>query len=341
MSDEGRARFTRMNQVITSFHDYVLYMALERDTGLQVFWYEFINDNMSQDSIAKKYERLIRAKQISSPNILKILDVSMTTIPARFYVITEGMLAGSLADHIRTVETPSSRSILKWFRLLCNGVQALHKADIVHGSLSLRSVCYKASSGSLKISLPLTTLSGRLVAHASLDIDEFRAPEQIMGIAAKSNDIWALGIALIEMITRTTAYSEMKTPSDLIEALVNYRMPEALSLIDARDQSIKDFILRCLARHEERPTIDDILGDEIFQGSTQGLAGLSPSKIGLFDTPKSAESAPSHVTQVTDGQPMEQLIELGETAQSASVGSFAGVGPGGDIKILLGDQGPG
>jgi hypothetical protein len=71
------------------------------------------------------------------------------------------------------------------------------------------------------------------------------------------------------MMTKRAAYTEMKTPRDLIGALINFRMPEALYLIEAKDEKIKEFILECLSPHANRPTIDDLLNNSIFGEGTQ------------------------------------------------------------------------
>jgi serine/threonine protein kinase len=262
MAASGEMRFTRLKDVYASYHDYVCYLGLERDTGVQVFWYEFVNEGMSLESQQQIFRSLIEAKQITSPSILKILDVFLEEVPPRFIVITEATQAPSISDYLHTVQSPPAlRALLKWFRLLCQAVQALHHANVVHGAITPYCTFLKTSAGTVKLRLPLTRLSCRLIPPSDIDLDGYKAPETLHGVITKATDIWALGVILLELVTGTQAYSELKTPFELIRALKESRQPASLATVEPPE--LCALIRSCLGPPDARPTVDDLLRDEL------------------------------------------------------------------------------
>lgn len=310
MSEKDQSsRFTRMNQVFSSYHDYVCYLALEQETGLQVFWYEFINDNLTEEEQQSAFQQLSKAKQINSPHLLNILAVWMTSVPPRFVVITEATQSPSLADYLRTIDTPPLfRTIVKWFKFLAQAVQALHKSPlrITHGEISLHSAYIKPSTGTLKLRLPLTNLSSRIISSSSLDIDAYKSPDRLRGNIEQSNDIWSLGIAFLQLITGKMPYEEMKTPQDLINAISQSILPQSLNSV--QNPQAVDLIKKCLAPQMFRINIDQLLAHPVFQeqsAPTQNPLGNADIQI-LFenDTPNRSQtdlgqSNTDHILDIT------------------------------------------
>jgi serine/threonine protein kinase len=262
MSEDAAKRFTRSKDVYESTQDYVCYLGLERDTGVQVFWYEFVNEGMSGAAQEAKFRRLVEAKQIVSSSLLKILEVFREEVPPRFLVITEATQAPSICDYLQTIESaPTLRALLKWFRLLCLGVQALHEAKVAHCGITPFCTFLKTTTGTLKLRLPLIELSGRLRSGSSLDLDAYKAPELLSGNVSTAADIWSLGIILLELVTGKPAFSEMKTPYDLVLALRRHQVPSSLANVEVGE--LNKLIRWCLQSAEQRPTIEDLLEHEL------------------------------------------------------------------------------
>jgi serine/threonine protein kinase len=80
-------------------------------------------------------------------------------------------------------------------------------------------------------------------------------------VVSKEADIWALGIILLELVTGTPAFSELKTPSDLIRALTAYQLPASLAGVEPPE--LAELIRSCLAQPDKRPTVDDLLAYEL------------------------------------------------------------------------------
>ena len=278
-SEKPRQRFTKLNQVRASHHDIVCNFGLDTENCVQTFWYECINDNLSEDEIRDGFATLEEAKKIKCPFLMNILDVSQTIKPARFIVVTEATDSPSLATYIRQlVSPPPDKTIFRWFKNLATAVQALHNSPmkITHGSVSLHNVYFRTTPANLKLLLPITTLSKRSISPQSLDIDPYTAPERIKGTISQGNDIWSLGICLLELLTREPAYSEKKTPIELVDALVEYKLPESLSRV--KNQAAYDLIKKCLQSELFRVNIDELLNDPIFaENPEKASAEAQPS----------------------------------------------------------------
>lgn len=284
---DPNGRFVRMDQVKGSYNDYVCYLGVEQSTGIQVYWYEFMNDKLPEKDRDEAFQNLSKAKNIPCPILLNILDLWKTSVPPKFIVITEAAQSLSLVEYMRTIDSrPSKRNLLKWFKNLATAVSALHHLNIRHGSLSLNKVFIKPGTGVVKLRLPLTTLSGRVTSPSSITLEKYNAPERLKGKKSLSNDIWALGIILIELLTGEEPYKETKTPQELFAALVNNKAPDLINSIDSA--SARDLISKCLQPDSFRITIDEVLAHPVFSEIDQAVDHPQST-----DTQKSTSNLPS------------------------------------------------
>jgi serine/threonine protein kinase len=122
-------------------------------------------------------------------------------------------------------------------------------------------VFIKPAAGTLKLRLPLTRLSGRLIPPSDIDLDRYKAPETLQGIVSKETDIWALGIILLQLVTGSAPFGELKTPFELIRALSAFQLPESLGSVEPPELS--ELIRSCLGQADRRPTVDDLLNHEL------------------------------------------------------------------------------
>ncbi|KAK8884809.1 hypothetical protein M9Y10_043929 [Tritrichomonas musculus] len=261
-------RFVKMNQVKASYHDFVCYLGVEQSNGIQVYWYEFINDKLTEKERDESFQNLSKVKNIHCPIILNIIDLWKTSLPQAFVVITEAAQFPSLPEYMRMIDSrPSQKNLIKWFKNLATGVQALHHLNIWHGSLSLSKVFIKPGAGTVKLSLPLSTLSGRKTAPSSINLEVYNAPERLRGIKALSNDIWSLGIILIELFTGEEPYNEAETPEDLFNAIVQCKPPRSIDKVES--PLARDLINKCLTEQSSRINIDMLLSHNVFKATDQ------------------------------------------------------------------------
>lgn len=270
--DELYNKFTRQNQVHASYHQYVCYLGIEKSTGNRVFWFECYNDKLSIEQQQISFKNLNEAKSIKHSNLLKILGVYMTLSPPRFFIITESTHSPTLSDYLQTLGSPpSTKTILKWFKSICQVIQVIHHSPLnfVYGNFSLNMVYYRSADGSIKIRMPLTYLSNRIIPKCSLKLSPYQSPERIQGVISKANDIWSVGIALLEIATQTAPYSNLNNPFELLIALSNNQMPDQLNNVS--NPEIATLIRLCLAPVKERADIDMILNHPILDDSVIGI----------------------------------------------------------------------
>jgi serine/threonine protein kinase len=297
MTEDAETRFTRLKDVYASHRGYVCYLGLERDTGVQVFWYEFVNEGMSTEDQQQKFHRLVEAKQIVSPCLLKIIDVFLEEVPPRFIVITEATQSPSIADYLHTLQSPLGlRALLKWFRLLCSAVQALHQAGVVHGAITPYCTFVKPTAGTLKLRLPLARLSGRLIPSSTLDLDAYKAPETLDGTVTSASDVWSLGVILLELVTGRAAFSELKTPFELVLALRGRQLPASLATVEPPE--LAELIRSCLVEAERRPTVEALLKHDLLKAQSSPDAAHANGRGGT-----TAEKFPYRVGKETGAPP--------------------------------------
>ena len=268
-------KYKKTNQILASYNDFVCYYAIEKETLVQVFWYEFVNDTLKPEEQINAFKVLNQVKSIQSPYLMNILDVGMIKSPPRFIVITEGIEGPFLSDYLKQIVAhPPPKIIMKWFKTLVNAVSSLHLSplEIVHGNITPSIVFINPSNGFLKLRMPFSGLSGRLKTKFSVDFDVYKAPERLRGIISPSNDIWSLGILLLELLTHKPAYEEYNNPIDLFDAIVAYVQP--LSLKEISNIKLKNLIEECLKPEMFRLKMSELLNsnfltDEFINSLTQ------------------------------------------------------------------------
>ena len=282
---DPNGRFVRINQVKGSYHDFVCYLGVEQSTGIQVFWYEFINEKLSEKEREESFQTLSKVKDVRCPILLNIIDLWKTNLPPAFVVITEAAQFPSLPGYMKSIDSrPSQRNLLKWFKNLATGVQALHHLNIWHGSLSLSKVFIKPGTGNVKLSLPLSTLSGRKTSPSSINLDVYNSPERLRGIKSLSNDIWSLGIILIELLTGEEPYNEVKTPEELFNSIVQIKPPRSIAKVES--PQARDLIDKCLTDEKSRINIDMLLSHNVFNNSDQTTELPQQRTFDLIEIPK-------------------------------------------------------
>lgn len=70
-------------------------------------------------------------------------------------------------------------------------------------------------------------------------------------------DIYAFGMAVLEMITDETPYKECENPAQIYKKVVEGIKPKSLDKV--LDQQAKEFIESCICHFTKRPSADDLL----------------------------------------------------------------------------------
>ncbi|KAG5897208.1 hypothetical protein JTB14_022559 [Gonioctena quinquepunctata] len=181
---------------------------------------------------------------------------------------------------------------------LLQGLQELHRRNIVHRNLSSENILLQNDSIKLfNYGLYHLTDNGKLVSFPIIQL-LYAAPEIYLdGIKSSlpnpKVDIWAVGIILTELILKRCLWSSLK---------LDHRIRKVLSLLQSNtsileriarehncydeylniDADLKDIIESCLNIYpEKRPTCEELLQKNFFN---QFKANVVPSKTRLGDS---------------------------------------------------------
>lgn len=105
------------------------------------------------------------------------------------------------------------------------------------------------------------------------------APEYYTKSYCTAVDIWAFGMAILEMITWTKPYFECgNNVGSIVNKVSKFQLPMQYDAI--LDPQVKEFIGQCFQSQEKRPTATELLQDPFF--STESELDNQPVNIGLF-----------------------------------------------------------
>lgn len=96
-----------------------------------------------------------------------------------------------------------------------------------------------------------------------LGTPEFMAPELYEEYYGTEVDIYAFGMALLEMLTREAPYRECQNPAQIYRKVINRELPFSLERI--KNEQIRNFITCCLDERSKRPTARQLLESEFMK----------------------------------------------------------------------------
>ena len=96
-----------------------------------------------------------------------------------------------------------------------------------------------------------------------LGTPEFMAPELYEENYGPEVDVYAFGMAMLEMLTHEPPYKECQNPAQIYKKVINRDYPVSMSRI--QDETIKKFIMQCLDSREKRPTAAQLLEQDFMK----------------------------------------------------------------------------
>lgn len=196
------------------------------------------------------------------------------------------------------------RIIKRWCYQILQGLEYLHlrEPSIIHRDIKCDNIFINGitTEGEIKIgNIGLVTFSSRTDAISVIGLNfilqiylmkfltknkfllgtpHFMAPEYYTKSYCTAVDIWAFGMAILEMITWTKPYFECgNNVGQIVEKVSNFELPMQFDAI--LDPQVKNFIAQCFKPQNERPTASQLLQDPFF--STESEADNLPVTIGI------------------------------------------------------------
>lgn len=163
---------------------------------------------------------------------------------------------------------PKLKVIKKWCIEILKGLNYLHTykingetTPIIHRDIKCDNVFINSNSGEIKIGdLGLSTTMKASYTSSVLGTPEFMAPELYEECYGTEVDIYAFGMALLEMLTMEAPYKECQNPAQIYRKVVSRDYPQ--SLLRILDDQVRSFIIQCIDDKSKRPSAMELLNSE-------------------------------------------------------------------------------
>ena len=294
---------------------------------LQTVALKTISSRVGEESgILDRFKREIAlARTVTHPNVCRIFDLGThRTDSDQVNFLTMELLRGeTLSELLRRRHRLSTAEALPLIEQICNGLDAAHRARVVHRDLKSENVYLEGSSEARSIASLRVVLTDFGVARGTDAGDRFAsqvtglgivgtpaymAPEQVENkVITSKADLYSLGIVIYEMVTGHLPFEAESPLTTAVKRLREAPPPPHVHVPDLPAWWEKA-ILRCL---ERRP--DDRFPDahSVFQALHKPMRVRRPA---------STDSVPA------PAKPASQVADAPSTAPVATRSADGGSG---------------
>jgi WNK lysine deficient protein kinase len=271
-------RFCRFNKEIGRGSFKVVYSAYDTVDGVEVAWNVVQLNDIDKAHHPRVMNEVKLLKTLDHPNIIKCTGSWYNKERHEIIFITELVTAGSLKRFLTRVGSVRYKIIRKWSMQILSALEYLHGLDnpVLHRDLKCDNIFINSNTGNIVLGdfgLSRDMKKGGTSAGADkrgatmVGTPEFMAPEMFSENYDERVDIYAFGMAVLEMISGEYPYTECSTAIQIINRVSSNIYPEILKLVTNDDA--KAFVKVCL-----RPaSIDDDTegGGDIFRPTAKKL----------------------------------------------------------------------
>ena len=225
-------------------------LELEGPVALKVIRPDITADSTRAAEFTQRLRQELRlARRVTHRNVLRIHDIGEAD-GLRF--ITMPYVDGPDLGAVLTDAPPSVERAIRLGRQMVEGVAAAHDAGVVHRDLKPQNILVDGNDNVYISDFGLAiwaergsdlTLTGEV--HCT---PRYAAPEQLEGKPADSrSDVYALGLILYQMLTRTFPFSG-DSPRELLAARLTSVPEEPNKLHPEIPSAVSSVVMRCLQR---------------------------------------------------------------------------------------------
>ena len=228
-------------------------LGVARKVAVKLLAEEFCRD---EDCIKRFQQEAKIVSSLDHPNLIRIFDFDHTD-GGGLYIVTEYLRGQTLKAIIDggAIEIPKA---VRFAAQIANGLDAVHRAGIVHRDLSAKNVMVVDNESKIVItdfgfaSLREAESVARLTQVGTvLGNPEYMAPEQIEGKETdERTDIYSLGIVLYEMLCNTVPFTAPSASAIGMKHLHNDPVPPTKLRPEIRSE-LELIVLRALHKRPE------------------------------------------------------------------------------------------
>lgn len=182
---------------------------------------------------------------LDHPNIVRMISAEKEN--KVFFMVMEYIKGKTLEKILEKERTLELEKAIDYINQVCYGVDHAHKNKIVHRDLRPSNIIV-SEDGTAKITDFGTSVWLNNIPYASTRIGSppYMAPEQFMGKATFTSDIYSLGCIFYEMVTGEPPIID-PDPFKILERAKSGKIKPPRLKNDAIPKDIDDIIMKCLA----------------------------------------------------------------------------------------------
>jgi len=305
---------------------------INRQVALKVFTGRCSTD--TQDQHICKTEARLQDRVCSSDNVIKVHDFHATVYGATrlFLISTEYAKDGTFRNWLnQNKDNPDIRRSegLSWFRQMCLGVNAVHKAGICH--LDTKPENFVFADNTLKIIDFGTAAFVQELKDNKRTIENlffipstpiYMSPEHFSASFSDDlkvgSDIYSLGIVLFEILHPDCRPPFSGSPKRLCHLHTNIGVDK--SLLVQIDEDYRPIVQRCLARYpqDRYVSVSDLLSDLESCLTESQYGEVIDKKEQQDSTDKNFQQARALYRNIEEKLPQANLTELTELLLEAA-----------------------
>lgn len=245
---------------------------------------KLVRESLDREFLLQRFdaERRILAT-LDHPNLAKLLDAGVTAEGSPYFVME--YVDGEPIDAYCESRDLGVDDRLRLFRTVCQVVEYAHRQGVVHRDLKPSNILVTVD-GAVKLvdfgiakrmqssDAPVTATAQRAMTP------EYASPEQVRGEAATpASDIYALGVVLYRLLTRSSPYGDTTGDSySLTRAICDTEPPWPSRALDAQGHprpramrrrlkgDLDAVVMMALRKHaDHRYASAEALGDDLFR----------------------------------------------------------------------------
>ncbi|KAG9392581.1 Protein kinase domain [Carpediemonas membranifera] len=321
---ENAERFEKYEEQLLGHGAFkAVYKAFDHEEGIEVAWNQFRVNYLNESETLKLLGEIELLRSLKHPNIINFYDAWTTDDQNYIIFITEFMSSGTLRQYISRVKGVRLNVISKYCRQIISGLRYLHGHEpvIIHRDLKCDNIFINGNHGEVKIGdLGLSTYLRTSHAASVIGTPEFMAPEMYEEAYDEGVDIYSFGMCVLEMVTGEYPYVECENAIQVYKKVSQGIPPTSLALVS--DETVRDFIQRCLRPRDTRPSVEELATHPLISGvQTAGSPAAAESgrvSPAAIESGHVSPTSDDHVEYLPDGTTMV-CISLSIAGESHSV----------------------